>query len=138
MKLSLQLYSYQLYKTIIERTVVTFRPVLSIKNFTVYSSIQLTIDWDEEQMIITPPLHQYNCNFSAKSPAPSAVQNVTVESFEALGHAAISVEVSWDPPADANGVLDTFHVCLGLMPLENSTEQAVSCRHGVNVTVRWR
>ena len=88
-------------------------------------------------MLFTPPLHSYQCTIDATSPAPTAVQNVSVESFQTLGHAEIMLSVSWDPPLNVNGVLKSYNVCLSLTPLENDPQEVAECEHGITVAVSF-
>ena len=96
----------------------------------------MTIEWDDARMLFIPPLHSYKCPaINATSPAPTAVQNVRVESFQVLGHAEISVNISWDLPLNVNGVLKAYNVCLSLMPLGNEPQQVTLCDNGATVAV---
>ena len=95
----------------------------------------MTIEWDDARMLFTPPLHSYECTVDATSPSPTAVRNVSVESFQALSLAEVRVSISWAPPLNVNGVLKAYNVCLSLTPLVNYQQQVPQCDHGTTVAV---
>ena len=83
-----------------------------------------------ENLLFTPDLNKqnhYTCRASVLSPAPSAVNNVTVISYEIQNH-EIVLDLTWHPPSTPNGVLASYKICAGGDPLQPDEEIEANSR----------
>ena len=77
------------------------------------SMLQMFIDWNEDNLHYIPNPKLYDCLLSARSPAPSSVRNLTIVGHSLVGNQQISLTLHWLPPAQPNGDLIDYNVCIG-------------------------
>ena len=78
----------------------------------------MTVIWSRDHPSI---VHTYNCTASTLSPAPTNVNNVSVESYCFSDDSQITLSFSWTPPSNFNGKPTNYKVCVGPDVLEPAT-----------------
>ena len=78
----------------------------------------MTVYWMAD-LAIPPglPYLQYTCEGDATPPPPDPVGNLTLHSY-CTNESMISLDFSWEPPIQVNGVLGKYEVCIGPNVLE--------------------
>lgn len=64
------------------------------------------------------------CYLDATAPFPSTVQSVQVQSIQFITLFQIRVVASWEEPAQVNGILVEYSICIGQTVLSDSAECA--------------
>lgn len=86
-------------------------------------------DWNDENLPFRPDLnHEYTCTESVLSPAPSAVNNFTVVSYN-IHQNEVTLDLAWYPPSITNGDLAPYKICVGEDPLRPNEEVRQNTRH---------
>ena len=88
--------------------------------------------WNTTTVPYTPPSYSYTCTESALSPAPSLVQNFTMNLYFINGN-QITLDLDWSPPSMPNGELAPYNICIGGEPL-NATEDPMGSSGGHTCT----
>ena len=99
-----------------------------------YLSLQLTINWNMRITLFPPPHSMYNCTLSALSPRPSEVVNFTLLSYEVQSR-EVRIVASWEPPAEVNGILQSYTMCTTPTPLQGHEEAHSRCKEGIQVSI---
>ena len=81
------------------------------------SDLQTYVVWNIHSIPYVPPSYSFTCTESALSPAPSLVENFTVNSYIING-SQITMDLDWLPPSMPNGELGAYNICIGGEPLE--------------------
>ena len=68
-----------------------------------------------------PGPYNYNCTASTLSPAPTIIENITMESYCFSSDTQVTLSFQWKPPSNFNGEPSNYTACLGTHPL-NPTE----------------
>ena len=82
--------------------------------------------WNSNNIPYVPPSYSYTCAESALSPAPSLVENFTVNSYIVNG-SRIILDLDWLPPSMLNGELGPYNICIGgeqLRPAERLVDSS--------------
>lgn len=87
--------------------------------------------WNTSAVPYIPPSYSYTCTESALSPAPSLVENFTVNSYSING-SEITLDLAWSPPSMPNGELAPYNICIGEQLLA-PTEELIGNSRGHNI-----
>ena len=90
--------------------------------------------WNTTIVPYLPPNYSFTCTESASSPAPSPVQNFTVNSYS-IDDSQITLYMDWSPPSMPNGELAPYNICIGGEPL-TPTENLMGSDDGHTCTSR--
>ena len=80
------------------------------------NQLQTYVIWNTSTVPYIPPSYSFACTESALSPAPSLVQDFTVNSYSTNGN-QITLDMDWSPPSVPNGELVSYEICIGGEPL---------------------
>ena len=85
--------------------------------------LQTFPNWNYDSLPFRPDSNlQYTCTASVRSPAPSAVNNFTVVSYN-IQRPYVILDLQWYPPSTPNGELGQYDICVGGEPLGPNEEQ---------------
>ena len=98
--------------------------------------LQLEINWNIGALFFPPPPYIYNCTLDALSPRPSEVVNFTLLSYEVQSR-GVRIVASWEPPAEVNGILRSYTMCVTPTPLQGHEEGHSNCRENIQVSTQY-
>lgn len=89
----------------------------------------MKVIWKRNKVEHLPAEHVYNCTASTLSPAPTNVENITVDSYcFSNDHSQVTLSFSWISPANFNGKPANYTVCVGTDTLK-PTESVIPDGH---------
>ena len=89
--------------------------------------LQSYVIWNTTSIPYTPPSFSFTCTESTLSPAPSLVENFTINSYSIHG-TQITLDMDWSPPSVPNGELAPYNICISGEPLGPDEELLVISR----------
>ena len=99
-------------------------------------SLQLKLEWIDNLNFTPSDINLY-CFADTTSPPPSLVTNFTAVSVTIHGINDIEVGLEWTPPANANGILQKYMICIHTTTVVPEVEQAQSCDEVLTVRIKF-
>ena len=90
------------------------------------------MNWNREEILFEPSGWAISCYVDATAPFPSPVRSVQVDSIQFIASSMIRVVASWEEPAEVNGLLVAYSICIGEMALKDLANCEATT---VNITV---
>ena len=80
-------------------------------------------------MLISSAVEPFSCRLDVEAPPPSEVRNWNVTEATVRSNEAVRVQAHWQPPAQPNGILTGYKLCLSSVELVGSqlTDSNSSC-----------
>ena len=97
----------------------------------------MTVDWDSNNPFgLSLGYQEVSCTLPKQSPAPSPVPSVNVLSVEFENSNVMEVMLNWTIPAESNGALDKYQICVNTSEVRSSGLPPLGQCVDINVRVK--